>query len=153
MDGVYDFPQPNISQSYIDKNKIIIEKRLLYAGIRLAAVLDKFFGTDDSTVIQPAQIGNSISADSAINYIGKYVTVCTRVYSVKSLKNVSFINVGAPYPNSPLTIVIFEKDKYKFKPSIEELYNGKNICVKGKVELYKNKPEIIVTSPDEINIQ
>jgi hypothetical protein len=153
LDDVYDFTQPNINQSYINKNKIVIEKRLLYAGIRLAAVLDKLFGTDASLIVLPVQNGNTITAEDAINYIGKNVKVCTKVYSVKSLEKVSFIDVGARYPNSTLTIVIFAKDRDKFKPSIEQLYNGKNICITGKVELYKNKPQIIVSGPGDIIIQ
>ena len=53
-------------------------------------------------------------------------------------------------PNSPFTIVIFEKDFYKFKEPIENLYDGKNICVKGKIVEYKGMEEIIVTEPKEI---
>jgi DNA/RNA endonuclease YhcR with UshA esterase domain len=116
-------------------------------------VLEKLFGTDVSPNVQAVQSEANITADAAVNYIGKQVTVCTKVYSVKTLAKVSFIDVGARFPNSPLTIVIFAKDIDKFEPSLEELYSGKNICVKGIVELYKSKPEIIVSDPGQITVK
>ena len=32
----------------------------------------------------------------------------------------------------------------------EEFYKGKEVCIIGKVELYKNKPQIVVTSKNQI---
>jgi hypothetical protein len=43
LENVYDFMDGQIDHIYIDKNKPIIEKQLLIAGIRLAAVLNKVF--------------------------------------------------------------------------------------------------------------
>ncbi len=94
----------------------------------------------------------SMPVDSVAARIGDRVTVCAKVYGVKSLEKVTLINVGAPYPNSPLTIVIFAKDKGNFK-DIESTYDDKNICVIGMVKEYKGKPEIIVTTPHDITVQ
>jgi DNA/RNA endonuclease YhcR with UshA esterase domain len=96
---------------------------------------------------------NKIPVDSASKHIGESVTVCTTVYGVKSLEKLTFINVGAAYPNSPLTIVIFAKDLPNFKPTPEVLYANKKICVTGKVEDFKGKAEIVITKPEEIVIQ
>lgn len=43
LDDVYDFKGDNISKKYIEKNKPIIEKRILYAGIRLGRLLNRLF--------------------------------------------------------------------------------------------------------------
>lgn len=51
-----------------------------------------------------------ITDDEGIIYIGKQVTVCTKVCPVKVILKVSFIDVGVRYQNSPLTLVIFAKD-------------------------------------------
>jgi aspartyl/asparaginyl-tRNA synthetase len=75
---------------------------------------------------------------------GQKVTVCSKVYGVKSLEKVSFINLGANYPNSLLTIVIFAGDKANFKEPLESLYTDKNICVTGTLKEYNNKPEISI---------
>jgi DNA/RNA endonuclease YhcR with UshA esterase domain len=84
---------------------------------------------------------------------GQKVTVCSKVYGVKSLEKVSFINLGANYPNSLLTIVIFASAKGNFKQPLETLYSDKNICVTGTLKEYNNKPEIIISKPEDIIIQ
>jgi DNA/RNA endonuclease YhcR with UshA esterase domain len=91
-----------------------------------------------------------IPVDSASKHIGEKVVVCSEVYGVKSLDKVTFINLGASYPNSPLTIVIFAKDRPNFKESPEKLYGNQPICVTGELKEYKGKAEIIVERPDEI---
>ena len=153
LERVYDYPEFTLGQRYIDKNTVTIKERLLYAGIRLAAMLDALFTIPETEIVQPAPLVNSISAAEAKNYISKKVTVCTKVFSVKSLGNVTFMDVGAPFPNNPLTLVIFKKDRAAFTPSPEVLYTGKYICVKGEVVLYKDKPEIIISTPDDITVR
>ncbi|HUZ60668.1 MAG TPA: S1/P1 nuclease [Hanamia sp.] len=157
LNSVYDFTNSQIDKDYIQRSKLIIQRQLLIAGIRLAAVLNKLFGGDIPKIKSPlaggqtvANPNNEIEASDAVNYIGQNVKVCSRVYGVKETAKIDFINLGATYPNSPLTIVIFQKDFYKFKESIENLYNGKNICLNGKIVEYKGKEEIIVTEPKEI---
>jgi len=92
-----------------------------------------------------------VPLDSLNQYIGKRVTVCSEVYGIKTTDKVTFINVGAKYPNAPLTIVIFKKDlDANFTTSPEKLYGNQPICVTGVVKDYKGKTEIIVSSPEEI---
>lgn len=94
-----------------------------------------------------------IAADSATFYVGKKVTVCADVYGVKSTDKITFINLGKAYPNSPLTIVIFAKDRAAFTETPEKLYGNKPICVTGTIKEYKDKAEIVVTTQDEIAVQ
>jgi aspartyl/asparaginyl-tRNA synthetase len=94
-----------------------------------------------------------VPADSVAKYIGQNVTVCAWVYGVKSLDKLSFINLGAAYPKSPLTIVIFTKDLPNFKTTPEILFANKTICVTGKLEDFKGKPQIVITRPEEIIVQ
>jgi DNA/RNA endonuclease YhcR with UshA esterase domain len=96
---------------------------------------------------------SKISVDSVNSYMGQQVIVCAEVFGVKSTESITFINLGAAYPKSPLTIVILTKDISNFKETPAQLYNNKNICVTGTLIEYKGKPEIVVTSPSEITIQ
>jgi len=57
------------------------------------------------------------------------------------------------YPNSLLTIVIFARDKVNFKEPFESLYTDENICVTGTLKEYNNKPEIIISKPEDITIE
>lgn len=96
---------------------------------------------------------SKIDIDSISQHTNEKVTVCSKVYGAKALEKVTFLNLGAAYPNSLLTIVIFSKDRNNFKKAPEQLYADKNICVTGIIKEYQGKPEIIVSSPDEIKIQ
>jgi len=93
-----------------------------------------------------------IPIDSVNSHNGQWVTVCGKVYGTKFLdkSQMTFINIGAPYPNSPLTIVIFEKARAYFPERPETLYANKQICVTGVIKEYKGKMQIVVDSPKEI---
>src|SRR5664279_1331004 len=82
-----------------------------------------------------------INIDSVTKHYGEKVTVCSKVYGTKALEKVTFINLGAAYPNSLLTVVIFTKDKDKFKSAPEAMYSEKTICVTGELKEYNGKPE------------
>ena len=96
-----------------------------------------------------------ISIDSVNSHKGELVTVCGKVYGTKTLEKsqITFIDLGAHYPDAPLTLVIFEKDKVNFPQSPETLYADKQICVTGMIKEYKGKLEIDVESPKEIVVQ
>jgi aspartyl/asparaginyl-tRNA synthetase len=94
-----------------------------------------------------------IPLDSLNLHIGGKVTVCAEVYGVKSTDKVTFIHLGKAYPNSPLTLVIFAKDRSRFSDSPEKLFGNKLICVTGVIKEYKSKTEMVVTAPDEISVQ
>lgn len=103
------------------------------------------------TIAASAQ--TKVSVDSAATHIGEKVVVCAEVYGVKTTDKITFINLGAAYPKSPLTVVIFAKDLTNFKESLTAMYNNKKICVTGTLQDYHSKPQIVVTTPDEITVQ
>ena len=96
---------------------------------------------------------STIAVDSASAHVGEAVTVCSKVYGVKSLESITFINLGAAYPNSPLTIVIRAEDRGNFPQPAETMYADKNVCVTGTIKEYKGRYEIEVTQPGEIVVQ
>jgi hypothetical protein len=150
LDQIY----PNghkIDNSYLEKNKRIVEWQLVYAGMKLDAVLESLFSARDKRAKSQPKV-ETISAADAGNYIGKKEVVCSVVYQVKELSSVSFLDLGANYPDNPLTIVVFARDMGKFTSGLE-IYDHKKICVTGTIREYKGKPEIIITSPPEITVQ
>lgn len=90
----------------------------------------------------------TITPDQAKDYVGKTVTVCGEVKSTHSTKKAAFMNFGEAYPNQTFTAVIFDSFQYNF-PDLKN-YNHKNICVTGKIELYKGKPEIVLRESKQI---
>lgn len=106
-----------------------------------------------SCLVSEAQ--TKIPVDSVYSHKGERVTVCGKVYGIKFLEKpqIIFIDLGAHYPDAPLTIVIFEKDKANFPQSPEKLYADKQICVTGLITEYKDKLQIVVESPKEIEVE
>jgi DNA/RNA endonuclease YhcR with UshA esterase domain len=96
-----------------------------------------------------------INASEASKHVGETVTVCDKVYSTKLIENsqMTLLNLGGYYPNQLLTIMIPGKDRNKFKEQPENSLKGKNVCVTGKVTMYRNKPEIVVNEPSQITVQ
>lgn len=90
--------------------------------------------------------------DSAKYYDGSLKTICGLVADVHvSSSGTIFINFDKSFPLTEFTAVIFAKDTAKFKeykPATD--LPEKNICVTGMIKLYKDKPEIIIKSPNQI---
>lgn len=109
-----------------------------------------------SICFQQISFSQTVPLDSAKFYEGKVITVCAKVmdtYVSKQEDATTFINFGNPYPYSTFTVVIFAKDLENFKYTPSEYLKGKNICVTGKVKLFKKKPEIIINSPEQIKVK
>jgi hypothetical protein len=154
MDKIY--PSGNVvDENYINAGAKIIEIQLANAGVRLSNILEKYFknfNREPQFIKQETKI-ISISIDKINDYIGQTVKVCTKIYGTKELSSVTFLNCGAAYPNSPLTAVIFKSDLANFKNNPAEYYDGKTVCITGKVVLYKEKPEIILKDETQIEVK
>ena len=99
-------------------------------------------------------MAQNVSPDSAKYHEGSMATVCGEITSGKISENETVhINFGDPYPGNCFSVVIFPKDSANFKQIRPKDYlKKKNICVTGKIEIYKGKAEIIVTSPEQIHL-
>ncbi|HQW83246.1 MAG TPA: S1/P1 nuclease [Ferruginibacter sp.] len=156
LDAVYDFPGFMLDEKYLQTNKIVVQKQLLKAGVRLAFILNKLFYNPapdiDFTTIT-AEYKNGINVNDAEKNLGKKVTVCSRVFSIRSTDAITQISIGKKFPNNPLTIIIFGKNYSRFNKPLTEMFTDKNICIKGTITEYKGKPQIIIDDPDDIKIQ
>lgn len=92
---------------------------------------------------------------TAREYVGASVCLCGPVVSTKyastSNGQPTFLNIGGGATNSSrLTIVIWGNNRSNFPTPPEDTYRGANICVTGKVKLYKDVPEIEAAGPTQI---
>ena len=98
-----------------------------------------------------------INIEDAAKHEGDSVRICTKIFGAryfeKSNQAPTLLNAGAKYPDAPLTIVIFGENRAAFKNKPEEFYPGKNICVTGKIVMFKDKPEIILTKEDQVTVK
>ncbi len=66
--------------------------------------------------------------------------------------NTVFLNFEKAYPNHCFVAVIFSSDLYKFVENPENYYLNKTVRVMGEIKEYKGKPEIILETPNQIEI-
>lgn len=90
------------------------------------------------------------------NHVGDTVKVCGKMYSgvfVSTAEGTpTFLSMGGHYPNQLLTVVIWPDIRDSLKTAPENEMYGQQICVTGKIELYKGKPEIVVKDPGQLTI-
>jgi DNA/RNA endonuclease YhcR with UshA esterase domain len=94
---------------------------------------------------------NKIPASEAKNHIGENAIVkgtITEVYHSRG--GTCFLDIEGHYPNNLFSAVIFKSDSGKFKGI--DSFEGKAVEVKGKIKEYKDKPEIILKSLNQIKI-
>jgi hypothetical protein len=89
----------------------------------------------------------NIDIEDVSKYVNDSVIVCSKIYGGKFLENVkgspTFLDVGAKYPNAPLTLVIWGDIRKQFHQAPELLYN-KDVCIYGVIKMYKGKLEIVI---------
>jgi hypothetical protein len=150
----------NIGDDYYEKHFGIIERRIEQAGIRLAGVLNTLFknakpgeyGTATIAEVQNQPEQNRattiIRPEDAEQHLNESVQVMGKVYGVKDFGTMVLVNLGAAYPNNPLTVVLRSEAR-----ELNKTLQGKTILVSGLLISYKNKPEIVVTSASQIQVQ
>ncbi|TMI94629.1 MAG: DNA-binding protein [Bacteroidetes bacterium] len=95
-----------------------------------------------------------IKLEDAAKHVGDSVKVCGKVSGIRFMENAkgqpTLINLGAAYPNQLLTVVIWEDLRKQFDKTPEELFKDKEICITGKIELYRDKPQIVIRSKEQV---
>lgn len=94
----------------------------------------------------------NIAPQDAARHIGSSMTIEGVVSQVSvSGGGTTFINFGGKFPNHVFYGVIFTSSAEDF-PNVESL-EGRSVALTGMVDLYKGKPQIILTSPDQIELR
>ncbi len=94
--------------------------------------------------------------EDAAKHVGDSIKVCGKIFGGRffetSNNSPTLLNMGAAFPASPLTIMIpgDVRSKMGYAPEIE--LKEKNVCVHGKVILFKERPEIIVYNVSQLEI-
>src|SRR6185437_14090353 len=95
-----------------------------------------------------------IKLEEVRNHVGDSVKLMAKIYGGKYFETASnaptLLDVGAHYPKAPLTLVIWGDVRSHFSNAPETFYTGKNEWITGKIELYKNKPQIVIRNTNQI---
>lgn len=157
----------SISEEQYKRYIKVVHERLISGGIRLAGVLNSIFATgqiseqaigmtEDTTNHTADERVNFINIEKVGLFINKLVTLNAEVYSSKDVGNMVLLNLGAEYPNQLLTVVLKGAAKSQAKNISDKITSenpiDKIIHITGKVIIYKDKPEIIITDPNKIGL-
>ncbi|MDP9046674.1 MAG: hypothetical protein M3N14_00970 [Bacteroidota bacterium] len=101
-----------------------------------------------SAIVKIAVAQQAFSNEYFTKKLGKTGTICDTVYSVRIMSDtLTLMNMGGAYPNQKYTIAVkgtkITLDWANMK--------GKPLCVTGVFEMYKNRPEIVIALPEQIN--
>lgn len=107
-------------------------------------------------IARNAMSQQEIKMEELSKHVGDSVTVCTKIYGGiyldRSNGTPTLLNAGASYPNAPLTILIGSDARRFFKEAPEVFYKDKEVCVTGKIKIYRDKPEIVVYGEGQIKL-
>jgi DNA/RNA endonuclease YhcR with UshA esterase domain len=91
-----------------------------------------------------------IPASEAKSNIGTNAIVTGKIAEVNKNERIIRLNFDAPFPKSTFTAVIFP-DKMKLFPDVEKLQD-KTVEVSGKIAAYRERPQIVLTSTNQLKI-
>lgn len=103
-----------------------------------------------------APIGDSegipvVTWDMADKVVGRKVVVGGKIVDVGHTDRVHFLNFHESDRNA-FKLVIFKEAMEGFDKPLEELYLDKLITIRGIVTLYAGAPQIVVSTPDQIQV-
>ena len=97
-------------------------------------------------------VSDCVDFQEAANYVGENKCVRGRVVRLfTSSKKTTFLDFCQDYKTCPFSVVIFGSDLPNFH-NLKQ-YEGKRVEVSGLVRTYRGRPEIIVSSQNQIKIK
>jgi hypothetical protein len=100
----------------------------------------------------------TVTPADAMGQVGHTARVCgivaSTVYEGRSGGHPTFVTMispGQPSANRALTAVIYGTDRAKFGGNPEAVLQGQRICVTGFVSFFRQRPEMILSSPTQVS--
>jgi len=100
----------------------------------------------DTNTVAPLKI----SAADTTNYYDHVMIVTGKVAQVTIRPTVTFLNLDKKYPGSPFEIVIFHGKSSFYGDA--NLLKGQSIEIKGVIKKFKDKPEIVLDSTNQLTV-
>jgi hypothetical protein len=97
-------------------------------------------------LMAPAAIAfaQTLSTAEALKHVGEQATVCGLIAGKHTAENAkgkpTFVDIDGAFPHQTFTVVIWEDSKSK----VGEFPSSGNVCVTGKIAIYKEVPQIVL---------
>ncbi len=142
---------------YTKTAKAVAERQCALAGYRLADEIQKYLNLGRIVPLLPentnvvAQVAtNKIGTADASKYYDQTMIVTGRVVQVSVRPNITILSLDKSSFDAPLTAVVFAENAGAFK-NLESLTN-QDVEITGSITEYRNRPEIILETPDQIKV-
>jgi micrococcal nuclease len=99
----------------------------------------------------PACPAESTPAEQSIRLVGHPGTVCLRAVRVQSTASVVHLRPGEP-PSASFSAALFPALWSSFPDGPERYFDGQAVLLRGRVELYDGKPELVVRDRDDARV-
>ncbi|HSN74151.1 MAG TPA: OB-fold nucleic acid binding domain-containing protein, partial [Anaerolineae bacterium] len=129
---------------YQDQPEIIVESP---DAIEITADLLALDGQPTAT----APASGVVDWQDAGHYLGQRLVVEGDVVRVHNSGKAAFLNFAQDYQGK-FSVVIFASDFDQWPEPPDQVYLGQRVRVSGKIKDYNGAPEVIVESPDQIEI-
>ncbi|NOZ40152.1 MAG: hypothetical protein GXP24_07995 [Planctomycetes bacterium] len=93
----------------------------------------------------------SIHWTNAGEAMGDVAYVCGKVIEVRNIGAITFINFDEERP-AKFVAVVFRDNYGKFPDDLKKLFAGKLVKVRGQITSHRDRPQIVLTSPDQIEV-
>ncbi len=98
----------------------------------------------------------TIQAKEAKDHVGDSVQVCGVItggkYLAQAKTGPTLLDMGGKYPNQLVTLMIPKANRGNFSYEPEKKLLNQQVCVFGKVQNFKGKPEIILYQESQVKI-
>lgn len=131
---------------YQDKLEIIVE-----SPDAIEIVGDLLLASRNGQPAATVPAGGVVDWQDAGQYLGQRLTVEGDVVRVHNSGKAAFLNFAEQYQGK-FSVVIFAADFDQWPQPPDQVYLGQRVRVSGKIKEYKGAPEMIVESPEQIEI-
>ena len=108
-----------------------------------------------SGIVANAQ--KEIKIEQAKDFVGDSVTICTKIFggiiNDNAMGDGTYLFAGGNYPDAPLTILIRNENRRYFDYKPEKDLKDRNVCVTGRIELIKDRPQMFISKQNQIEIK
>jgi CHAT domain len=157
--GSQEWATPALFMSTPDGQIVKLRPRWIRWAAPALLVLGLAAGLARGHLHWPARAGTGperLAADVARRHVDEDAKVCGFVaqarYAEASNGQPTFLDFGQPFPNEVFSAVIWggapERAKYQDPPDV--LFVRREVCITGRIELYADKPQIVVRNPAQL---
>jgi hypothetical protein len=149
---------PSLPADYTKNAKVVAAKQGALAGYRLADEIRDYLKLGTAVPLLPENtyttaqttVPKKIGIAEASKFYDESMIVTGKVVQVTSRPSITFINLDESGPNAPFSVIIFPENLSQFG-DLQKL-QGHSVEISGTVTEYRNKPEIILESTNQLKV-